>query len=478
VRRRRYSRRSYHLRMASSVSAGVVSFEEARRIVEEHAASVRRARMELSEATALDLLAARGRVLAEDLFADRDFPPFARATRDGYAVRAADVERVPARLEVIGEIKAGDLAERCQVGSGQAASIMTGAPLPAGADAVVMVEYTKELPRGSGGRDVEIQQSVKSGANFVPRGSEARAGQVLAERGARLDHRLIAIAASVGKSRVQVFRRPRVAVLSTGDEVVEIDATPGPSQIRNSNSYSLAAQIEEAGGEAVRLAIAPDEPARLRELIQQGLACDLLLLTGGVSMGKYDLVEQALAEIGAEFYFTGAKIQPGKPVVFGACGSESRGSHSKTLKDSTRAGTLGADIGVRADRASAAGARTGVSAPHDLVHYFFGLPGNPVSTMVTFRLFVRPMIDALAGARPEPLQFLKVRLKTDVRAKTGLTRFLPAMISGAFENSEVELAAWQGSGDIAALARTNCYLVVPPDRELIPAGELVSVLLP
>jgi len=443
--------------MASLVSAGVVSFEEARRIVEEHAAGARRARMESSETAALDLLAARGRVLAEDLVADRDFPPFARATRDGYAVRAADVERTPARLEVIGEIKAGDLAEGCHVGAGQAASIMTGAPLPAGADAVVMVEYTAEISRGSGARNVEIQQSVKSGANFVPRASEARAGDVLAERGARLDHRLIAIAASVGKSRVQVFRRPRVAVLSTGDEVVAIDATPGPAQIRNSNSYSLAAQVEEAGGEAVRLAIAPDEPMRLRGLIEEGLGCDLLLLTGGVSMGKYDLVEQVLGEIGAEFYFTGAKIQPGKPVVFGSC--------------------LDSLVRAAADDRSA---RTRVSAPHGLAgrRYFFGLPGNPVSTMVTFRLFARPMIDALAGAWPEPLNFLKTRLKSDVRAKTGLTRFLPAAISGEFENSEVELAAWQGSGDVAALARANCYLVVPPDREIIPAGELVSVLLP
>jgi molybdopterin molybdotransferase len=251
------------------------------------------------------------------------------------------------------------------------------------------------------------------------------------ERGQRLDHSLIAIAASVGKDRVQVFRKPRVAVLSTGDEVVSIDATPGPAQIRNSNSYSLAAQIEEAGGDPVRLAIAPDEPKRLRALIEEGLACDLLLLTGGVSMGKYDLVEQVLGEIGAEFYFTGARIQPGKPVVFGSC----RG------------------------------------------RYFFGLPGNPVSTMVTFRLFAQPMIAALAGARPEALVFLKARLKTDVQAKTGLTRFLPAVVSGHLEDSQVELAAWQGSGDIAALARSNCYLVVPPDREIIPAGELVSVLV-
>jgi molybdopterin molybdotransferase len=425
--------------------AGVVSFEEARRIVEEHAAKVLAALGDSVATETVELLTARGRVLAEAIRADRDFPPFARATRDGYAVRAADIEGVRARLEVVGEIKAGDSAETCAVKAGECVSIMTGAPLPSGADAVVMIEDTTvpepskhaESPHP---RYIEVQRSVKSGENFVPRGAEARAGQLLVDKGRRLDHALIGIAASVGRSLVTVFRRPRVAVLSTGDEVVEIDAAPGAAQIRNSNSYSLAAQIEEAGGEAVRLEIAPDEPKRLRELIEGGVACDLLLITGGVSMGKYDLVEQVLLEMKAEFYFTGARIQPGKPIVFGSCGAGAQGG----------------------------------PAPH----YFFGLPGNPVSTMVTFRLFAEAMIAALAGARAEPLVLLKARLKAEVRAKTGLTRFLPAVISGKFENAEVELAAWQGSGDIAALARANCYLVIPPDREKIAAGEWVSVLLP
>jgi molybdopterin molybdotransferase len=200
---------------------------------------------------------------------------------------------------------------------------MTGAPLPVGADAVVMVEHTSVADRPAD-RAVEVGRSVRSGENFVPRGAEALAGQVLLDRGRRLDHAGIAIAATVGKSRVQVFRKPRVAVLSTGDEVVEIEATPGAAQIRNSNSYSLAAQVQNAGGEAVRLAIAPDERGRLRSLIEDGLGCDLLLLTGGVSMGKYDLVEQVLGELQAEFYFTGAEIQPGRPIVFGSCGGGGR----------------------------------------------------------------------------------------------------------------------------------------------------------
>jgi molybdopterin molybdotransferase len=431
--------------MLSTVIPGLVmSFEEARHTVERHAAKVGPGEVETA-----DLLAAAGRVLAEPIRADRDFPPFPRATRDGYAVRAADLAQVPTRLELVGEIRAGDSPdpETCSVGRGQAVSIMTGAPLPAGADAVVMVEYT-----AAAGKSVEIQRSVKSGENFVPRGAEARLGQLLVDRGTRLDHAAIAMAASVGASPLPVFRKPRVAVLSTGDELVEIDATPGPAQIRNSNTYSLAAQIENAGAEAVRLPIAPDEPARLRALIEEGLHSHLLLLTGGVSMGKYDLVEQVLAELKAEFYFTGAKIQPGKPIVFGSCGA------GALARESERDTTTGRGMAER--------------------RYFFGLPGNPVSTMVTFRLFAQPMIAALAGAKPEPLIFLKARLKAEIRPKTGLKRFLPAVLSGEFENAEVELAAWQGSGDIAALARANCYVVIPPDRERIDAGEYVSVLLP
>jgi molybdopterin molybdotransferase len=230
---------------------------------------------------------------------------------------------------------------------------------------------------------------------------------------------------------LQVYKRPRVAVLTTGDEIVDIAAKPGPTQIRNSNSYSLAAQIQQAGGEPLILPIAPDELQGLRHLIEQGLKADLLLMTGGVSMGRYDLVEQVLSDMHAEFFFTGAKIQPGRPVVFGKCGT-----------------------------------------------YFFGLPGNPVSTMVTFELFARPMLDALSGKVPSKLIFVHVRLKKEIRIKTGLTRFLPAILSGEFEHSEVELVAWQGSGDVAATARANCYAVIPPDREYIPAGEWIAVMLP
>jgi molybdopterin molybdotransferase len=408
--------------MAASQPPTVLSFEAARHLVEEHAAGLRPRGKELVE-----LLESAGCVLAEPVVADRNFPPFPRATRDGYAVRAADLSSLPATLDVIGEIKAGGTAGM-QIGSGQAVSIMTGAPAPPGADAVVMVEYTSQ-----DSNRVTINKEITAGDNIVPIGAEAKRGERLLAPGMRLDHAAIALAASVGRSHLLVYGKPRVAILSTGDEIVDIDVPPGPTQIRNSNSYSLAVQIQAAGGEPVLLPIAPDKPARLRELIAEGFEADLLLLTGGVSMGKYDLVEGALAEFQAEFFFTGAQIQPGRPVVFGRASSDQK--------------------------------------------YFFGLPGNPVSTMVTFELFARPVIEALAGMLPRKLIFLHAKLKSEIKTKAGLKRFLPAILSGEFEQAEVELTGWQGSGDVAAIARANCYVVIAADRERIATGEWVPVLV-
>jgi molybdopterin molybdotransferase len=425
---------------------GLLSFEEARRVVEDHASRLRPKGREL-----LGLLEAGDRVLAEPIHADRDFPPFPRAARDGYAVRAADLENLPAILEVIGEIKAGaPPAQIPKITPGKAAAIMTGAAAPAGADAVVMVEHTSRA-----GERVEITKRVAPGENIVPTGSEAKRGDLLIHPGARVSYAEIAVAAAIGRSRLLVHAKPRVAVLSTGDEIVDVDVLPGPNQIRNSNTYSLAAQILAAGGEPVLLPIAPDEPVRLRELLREGLESDLLLIAGGVSMGKYDLVEQVLAEIQAEFFFTGAKIQPGKPVVFGQV-------------------PCGADIPVR-EAAETPSVDEGARTRHS--KYFFGLPGNPTSTMVTFELFARPILEALAGKAVRKLIFLHAKLKTAIKTKTGLTRFLPAALAGEFETAEVELVRWQGSGDIAAVARANCNIVVPPDRERIESGEWVAVLL-
>jgi molybdopterin molybdotransferase len=418
----------------------VLSFEDARHLVEDHAAGLRPRGKELVE---LLEAAGAGQILAEPIFADRNFPPFARAMRDGYAVRAADLSPLPANLEVIGEIKAGARIEDMPaLQPGRVAAIMTGAPVPSGADAVVMVEHTS---RDAG--QVQIMRAALAGDNIAPVASEAKRGQRLLLPGTRLDFAAIAVAASVGRSRLLVYSKPKVAILSTGDEIVDIDVPPVATQIRNSNSYSLAAQVQAAGGEPVLLPIAPDEPERLRELIADGLESDLLLLAGGVSMGKYDLVEPVLAELEAEFFFTGAQIQPGKPIVFGR---------------------------VPCGRGRLAG-ETPASPPAHV--YFFGLPGNPVSTMVTFELFARPALEALAGMPPRKLLFLRARLKSEIKTKTGLKRFLPAILSGEFEQTEVELAPWHGSGDIASMTRANCYIVIPPDRDRIAAGEWVPVLM-
>lgn len=417
---------------AAPIVSNVLSFEDARRVVEDHASLIHSNNVE-----SVDLLGAAGRVLAEAIVADRDIPPFPRSTRDGYAIRSADLLTVPVALQLIGEIRAGERIENIpsNLKQGQAVSIMTGAPVPNGADAVVMVEYTSQ-----GANRVEIKRSVASGENVVPKGAEARAGSELVARGLRLNDAAVALAASVGKSKLEVYKRPQVAILTTGDEIVGVEAVPGPTQIRNSNSYSLAAQIQQAGGEPFVLPIAPDEPKALRQLIEQGLKSDLFLLTGGVSMGRYDLVEQVLSELNAEFFFTGAKIQPGRPVVFGRCS-------------------------------------TSAAASQNSATYFFGLPGNPVSTMVTFELFARPILEALAGMLPLQLQFLYTKLKSEIRVKPGLTRFLPANLSGEFSDSRVELVPWQGSGDVAATARANCYIVIAPDRERIPVGEFVPIMM-
>lgn len=446
-------------------SAGVLSFEEAYEVVRGRCRQIVAAKDRPCEEVLL--LHALGRVLAEPVVADRDFPPFARATRDGFAVRADDLASGVTTLRVVGQVRAGDTYD-LPVASGEAVEIMTGAAVPVGADAVVMVEYTersqeidrkgregtqRESDGGSIGDDdnvldiasnespkqeekktediVEIQRVVVAGENVVPPGAEARVGQELLPLGARLGPAQIALAAAAGKASLKVYRKPRVAILSTGDELVEVAEKPGPSQIRNSNSYSLAALVAESGGEPVQLPIAPDEEGKLTELIQEGLKADMLLLSGGVSMGKFDLVEQALRNLGAQFFFTGALIQPGKPVVFGEVGS----------------------------------------IP------FFGLPGNPVSVMVTFELFARQMVQALSGAEPSRLKSASARLKKDFKTKTGLTRFLPATLDGGLYDPEVEVVPWQGSGDMLAAARANCYLVVPPDREKLAKGEMVTVVI-
>ena len=396
----------------------VVSFADASRIVGEHAASLKPSR----PPERVPLLDSLGRVLAEPVLADRDQPPFPRSTRDGFACRAADVASGLA-LEVIGSIRAGEAMDEA-VAAGKAVEIMTGAPMPAGADCVLMVEHVE---RAGNKLRPQAGRTIQSGENLVPQGAEATAGEVILAPGARIAAAQIAAAAACGYPQLSVFGRPRVAIVATGDELVEVDQPPLTRQIRNSNSYSLAAQVISAGGEPVRLPIAHDERGDLETIIRKALKSDLLLLSGGVSMGKYDLVEEVLLSLGAEFFFTGALIQPGKPVVFG-----------------------------KLDQL-----------------YFFGLPGNPVSTMVTFSLFVQTVLGALGGEADRGPRFTEAKLAAEVRVKTGLTRFLPARLA----ELAVEPLAWQGSGDLASTSRSNCFLMVPPDRPVLAAGETVTILL-
>jgi len=367
---------------------------------------------------------ALGLVLVQEIKTDREYPPFDRSTRDGYAVRSSEV-KPGTQLKCAGEIKAGDSVTEA-LAPGTCIQIMTGAAVPAGADAVVMIEYTQRK-----GELVRFERGAQSWQNIVRRGSEASARQTILTPGMRMGFAELALAAQVGATQLQCAKRPRVAILSTGDEVVLIDQPPGPFQIRNSNSVSLAAQVRIAGGEPVVLGNAADRVEDLGEKIERGLKEDALVLTGGVSMGKYDLVESVLKALGAEFFFDAVAIRPGKPAVFAIC-------QGKPV---------------------------------------FGLPGNPVSAMVTFQLFVTPAIDLLSGADAHPLPLVEARLAEPLNERPGLTHFLPARIEWHGAEPQVSALKWQGSGDIAALAGANCFLVVPAEREKIASAERVSVLL-
>ena len=409
----------------------MISYQTARRIICEQLGKVGAGAAGVEE---VSLDEAAGRVLARDVTADRDYPPFARSARDGYAVRAAEAIE-GAALTCLGEIKAGDAPPRLER-AGTCLQIMTGAAVPAGADAVVMIEHTERA-----GDVVRFTRGAVAGQNVIPQGSEATSGQIVLSAGMRVGYAELAQAAQVGAAVLRCARRPRVAILSTGDEIVPFAETPGAFQIRNSNAVSLAAQVRAAGGEPEMLGHAVDREAELRERIAAGLREDILVLSGGVSMGKYDLVEDVLRSMGAEFFFDAVAIRPGKPAVFAVC-------QGKPV---------------------------------------FGLPGNPVSTMVTFELFVAPAIDLRSGAVARALPFVEVVLAEDLQEKPGMTHFLPARVEWEEASADsagsasgfgrVRALKWQGSGDIGAMVQANCYLVVAAELSHVTAGSRVPILL-
>lgn len=367
----------------------------------------------------VDLEQVPGRVLAEDIHADRDYPPLARSVRDGYAVRAQDV---PGELRLAGEVRAGE-QYRGRLEPGSAIEIMTGAPVPLGADAIVMVEHASRA-----GDRVRLDRPAKTGDFINSQAGECRQSEVVLPAGTLVDASHIAVLATLGCLSLQVYAKPGIAILATGDEVVPLEATPEPFQVRNSNACAVAAQVRTAGGDPWILPVAPDRYQETRDLIEQGLRSDLLLLSGGVSAGKYDIVERVLADLGAEFFFDRVAIQPGQPLVFG---------RTRSI-------------------------------------FCFGLPGNPVSSMVTFRLFGALAVALLAGVREPALPLLQAPLTRPFRQKTGLTRFLPGRIDSQHRLTPL---ATQGSSDVFAAARANCFLVTDPEREAWDTGELIQVLL-
>jgi len=377
------------------------------------------------------LAGATGRVLAEAVVADRDQPPFPRATRDGFACRSEDLKRGDLKagggLRVVGQVRAGEAWTLGAIRPGEAVEIMTGAAVPPGADCVVMVEHTSASDSFV---SVAAGRELSAGENIVPAGAEARAGDIVVPVGRRLGIAEIAAAAACGGAQLAVFGKPRVAILSTGDELVDVGEKPLLQQIRNSNRYALEAQVLAAGGEAAPGEVVRDDLGATEKAIRRALECDLIVLTGGVSMGKFDFVEQALVALDAEFFFTGVLIQPGKPAVFGKVGGR----------------------------------------------YFLGLPGNPISTMVTFALFAAPLLRAMGGEDAAGPHFRMARLEEEVRVKTGLTRFLPARVESSVRGARVRRIAWQGSGDLAAAAKANGFVVVPETAEQLAAGEIVTVL--
>ncbi|MFQ5599632.1 MAG: gephyrin-like molybdotransferase Glp [Candidatus Krumholzibacteriia bacterium] len=374
----------------------------------------------------LPLQRAVGRVLARPVRTDREYPPFDRAAMDGFAVRSEDVggarDGAPVRLEVVGEATPGG-AFAGEAGPGTAVRIMTGAPVPPGWDSVVPVERTS----GFDTNPVSIHAPVRRRQNVAGRGSERAAGELLYDAGRRLLEPDIGALAMVGAQRIEVGRRPRVAVLATGDELVPADTAPRPTQIRDSNSPMLAALAAAEAAQVVVLGSAPDVRAELDTIVSRGLQADLLVVSGGVSMGAYDFVGEALAAAGVRFHFERVRVQPGKPVAFG--------SHV--------AGVV------------------------------LALPGNPVSALVTFRLFGRTVLRCLQGMKQLRPVWGRAHAAFEWRRRSPKWVLLPGR--SVDEGAAVERVPCTGSGDLLAYARASCQIVLPPDLERVAPGDRVWV---
>ncbi len=383
-------------------------------------------RVAVLDAEAVALAESFSRVLREDVIADRDLPPFNRAAMDGFAVRSADAGTANARLRIAGAIRAGSWPARA-VRAGEAFRIMTGAPVPEGADAVIQVERTKTLD----GSLVELETAVTAGQNIVRQGTEAAQGSTLLHAGIRIGAPHLAVLASVGVMEPRVSRRPRVAVIVTGDEVISPSQSPAPAQIRNANGPALLAAIAEAGGIASDLGVVPDDPAQTRATIEHAFATghDAIVLSGGVSAGDFDFVESELGHLGVALHVSAVRVKPGAPFVFGTQGS-----------------TL-----------------------------VFGLPGNPVSAQVTFELFVRPALLKMQGARAVLRPHLHAVLQGTLANRSNRRNYLPVQVTVEADGLRARPVRTQGSGDTLAHALANALAILEPDRRSAVAGDVVII---
>jgi molybdopterin molybdotransferase len=399
----------------------MLSVSEAQAIVLQHAQALPAA------VCALDPASVQGLILAEDITSDLDLPPYDKAMMDGYAVRTADLPGGAGTLEVIEEIMAGRVPTK-SVGAGQTARIMTGAPVPEGADAVIQIERTKPGDKQS----VVIQDAPpRAGKNILPLGREMRRGETVLRAGAVLRPEEFGLLAAVGRTSARVFPAPRVAILATGDELVDASRFPGPGQIRNSNGPMLIAQVCRAHGRATYLGIAADTIESLTALITEGLKSDVLVLSGGVSAGKLDLVPGVLQDLGVEAHFHKVTMKPGKPVFFG-----------------TRGQTL-----------------------------IFGLPGNPVSSLVCFELFVRPALRRLAGNKEVGPRIVHAALQEELRHQSDRPTYHPAVLIEDETGRKIRAQPWFGSPDLKAVTSANAFLVLPAGEHRFAAGERLPALL-
>jgi molybdopterin molybdotransferase len=367
-----------------------------------------------------------GRVLADDVRANRDLPPYDVSAMDGYALRSADLAKIPAILEVIEDIKAGDLP-RSTVLAGQCARIMTGAPVPQGADAVIRVEETQAAT----GNRVQINAAVKPGNDIRLRGEGMRNGDVVLTAGTEITPGVTGVLATVKQSQVQVYRRPRVAILSTGNELEDIDDPVDPNKIPNSNSYALMAQVQTLGIEPDLLGIARDDPAELEEYLQRGLRFDVLLVSGGTSVGVHDYVRPIIESLGVEMKFWRVAMKPGHPVAFGVT------AHTR----------------------------------------FFGLPGNPVSSMVCFEQFVAPALRRMMGHQRLFRRTSVARLTHSIKHQPGRTEFVRVTLAKEEGGYAATSTGAQGSGMLLSMAKADGLLVIPAESTGLAADSKVTVQL-